>query len=74
MSGNTGVAGGTRGADPVPEKETAPDGSTVLDESSSKVVNTEKRREYPRTPTGEQNRDYPNGNERGVDDDGGAVG
>jgi hypothetical protein len=66
MSGNTGVAGGTKGADPVPTK--APDGSTVLDESSAQVVNTEKRREYPHTPTGEQNRDYPNGNERGVDD------
>ena len=63
MSENTGVAGGTRGADPVPSKQqTAPDGSTVLG------------KEYPRTPTGEQNRDYRNGDERGVKDDSKAVG
>lgn len=64
MSGNTGVAGGTKGADPVPEKQdTAPDGSTVLGKSDP-----------PDPPGGEQNRDYRNGDEKGVADDGGAVG
>lgn len=64
MSGNTGVAGGTYGADPVPEKQdTAPDGSTVVGKSDP-----------PAPPSGEQNRDYRNGDEKGVDDDGGAVG
>jgi hypothetical protein len=49
--GNTGVAGGTTGADPVPD-----------------------RREPPDPEGGEQNRDYRNGDEKGVDDDGCAVG
>jgi len=64
VSDNTGVAGGTRGADPVPEKQdTAPDGSTVLGKADP-----------PDPPGGEQNRDYRNGDEKGVADDGGAVG
>jgi len=67
MTENTGVAGGTRGADPVPStQETAPDGSTVL--------GTEGKRDYPTTTSGEQNADYRNGDEKGVDDDGRAVG
>lgn len=49
MSGNTGVAGGTQGADPVPQK-TAPDGSTVLDASSDQVVNTEQQGEPDSQP------------------------
>jgi hypothetical protein len=69
MSGNTGVAGGTKGADPVPQK-TAPDGSTVLDESSAKVVNTEQQPQ----PEGDQNTGYAQGETKGVDDDGSAVG
>jgi hypothetical protein len=64
MTGNTGYAGGTRGADPVPAKQdTAPDGSTVL--------GTE---EQPQPELGEQNTGYPNGDEEGVADDGSAVG
>lgn len=39
MSGNTGYAGGTEGASPVPTA--APDGSTVLDTSSAQVVDTD---------------------------------
>lgn len=40
MSGNTGTAGGTKGADPVPEKKetTAPDKSTALDKDSPLVT------------------------------------
>lgn len=48
MSGNTGVAGGTKGADPVPEKEkTAPDRSTALDKDSP-LVTTETPPEPPK--------------------------
>lgn len=37
--GNTGVAGGTKGADPVPPKQTtAPDQSTVLEPDSPLVT------------------------------------
>ena len=50
VADNTGVAGGTEGADPVP------------------------RREPPDPDGGEQNRDYPNGDDKGVDDDGRSVG
>lgn len=49
--GNTGVAGGTKGASPVPT--TAPDGSTVLDPSSDQVVDTEFKGE-----TSDQNKGY----------------
>jgi hypothetical protein len=65
VNGNTGVAGGTYGADPVPAKQdTAPDGSTVVGTPEGQ----------PQPELGEQNTDYPNGDERGVADDGGAVG
>lgn len=53
-AGNTGVAGGTQGADPVPEK-TAPDGSTALPPEAQ-----------PEPPDGEQNTDYPQGDAVGV--------
>jgi hypothetical protein len=44
VSGNTGVAGGTKGADPVPSQDpekkptTAPDKSTALDPDSPLVT------------------------------------
>ena len=69
-AGNTGVAGGTKGADPVPEKK-APDGSTVLPKKKTKQ---KRKRKYPVTQTGEQNRDYRIPRGEGVDDDGSAVG
>ena len=70
MTGNTGVGGGTEGASQVPEKPTtAPDQSTVLEPGSPLVTS-----DPPLPASGEQNRDYRNGDERGVDDDGRAVG
>lgn len=68
MSGNTGVAGGTRGADPVPQK-TAPDDSTVLDPDSPLVTT-----DPPEPDGGEQNTDFDEPNETGVVDDSGAQG
>lgn len=51
--GNTGFAGGTRGADPVPSQQiTAPDGSTVLGKSDP-----------PAPERGEQNEGYPDGDD-----------
>lgn len=50
MSGNTGVAGGTKGADPVPSQgpeKTAPDKSTALDKDSP-LVTTETPPEPPK--------------------------
>ena len=73
-AGNTGVAGGTKGASPVPEK-TAPDGSTALPPKKKPAKKaTKKKTPYPETSTGEQNRDYRIPRGEGVDDDAKAVG
>lgn len=50
--GNTGVAGGTRGADPVPAKQvTAPDGSTVLGVEKPGSGQTEKSEDRTEAPS-----------------------